>query len=93
MGNIIGWIIIGLIAGWLAGRVMGKGGYGLIGDIIIGLVGAVLGGFVASLLHIGSGLNPSDPISWGSLALAFVGALILIFVLRAVSGSRSRFSR
>jgi uncharacterized membrane protein YeaQ/YmgE (transglycosylase-associated protein family) len=93
MGNIIGWIIIGLIAGWLASKVMGKGGYGIIGDIIIGLVGAVVGGFVASLLKIGTGLNPNDPISWGSLALAFVGAIILIFVLRAVSGKRSMFGR
>jgi uncharacterized membrane protein YeaQ/YmgE (transglycosylase-associated protein family) len=90
MQNIIGWIIIGLIAGFLASRLMGKGGYGLIGDIIIGLVGAVIGGFVASFLKIGGGLNPNDPISWGSLALALVGALILIFLLRALSGNRSR---
>jgi uncharacterized membrane protein YeaQ/YmgE (transglycosylase-associated protein family) len=93
MGNIIGWIIVGLIAGWLASKVMGKGGYGIVGDIIIGLVGAVLGGFVASLLKIGGGLNPNDPISLGSLALAVAGAIILIFVLRALSGKGSRFGR
>lgn len=93
IGNIIGWIVIGLIAGWLASKVMGKGGYGLIGDVIIGLVGAVLGGFVSSLLHIGSGLNPNDPISLGSLAIAIAGALILLFGLRALSGNRPRFNR
>jgi uncharacterized membrane protein YeaQ/YmgE (transglycosylase-associated protein family) len=92
IGNIIGWIIIGLIAGWLASKVMGRGSYGVIGDIVIGLVGAVVGGFVASLLQIG-GLNPNDPISWGSLALAVAGAIILIFGLRALSGTRSRLGR
>ncbi len=91
--NLIGWIVIGLIAGFLASRLMGKGGYGVIGDIIIGLVGALVGGFLASLLKLGGGLNPNDPISWGSLALAVAGAVILIFVLRAVSGKGSRFGR
>ena len=91
LGNLIGWIIIGLIAGWLASMIMGKGGYGVVGDIIVGLVGAVIGGFVASLLNLG-GLNPNDPISLGSLALAVVGAIILIAVIRALSGSRSKSS-
>jgi uncharacterized membrane protein YeaQ/YmgE (transglycosylase-associated protein family) len=68
---------------------MGKGGYGVIGDIIIGLVGALVGGFVASLLKIGTGLNPNYPISLGSLALAGAGASTLIFT-RQVPGNRNR---
>ena len=88
LGNLIGWIIIGLIAGWLASMIMGRGGYGVVGDIIVGLIGALVGGFVASLLGLG-GLNTNDPISWGSLVLAVLGAIILIAVVRALSGSRS----
>jgi len=89
MFTILGWIIIGLIAGWLASMVMGRGGYGVVGDIVVGLVGALIGGFLASLLGLG-GLNGSDPISWGSLIIALLGAIILIAVVRALSGNRSR---
>ena len=87
--NILGWIIIGLIAGWLASMIMGRGGYGVVGDIIVGLVGALIGGFLASLLGLG-GLNPNDPISWGSFLLALIGAIILIAIVRALSGGRTR---
>lgn len=89
MLTIIGWIIIGLIAGWLASMVMGRGGYGVVGDIVVGLVGALIGGFLASLLGLG-GLNSGDPISWGSLILAVIGAIVLIAIVRALSGNRSR---
>ncbi len=88
LGNLIGWVIIGLIAGWLASMIMGRGGYGVVGDIVVGLIGALVGGFVASLLGLG-GLNSNDPISWGSLVLAVIGAIILIAIVRALSGSRS----
>jgi uncharacterized membrane protein YeaQ/YmgE (transglycosylase-associated protein family) len=87
--NILGWIVIGLIAGWLASMIMGRGGYGVIGDIVVGLVGALIGGFLASLLGLG-GLNSNDPISWGSLIIAILGAIILIALLRALSGGRAR---
>jgi len=87
--NILGWIIIGLIAGYLASMIMGRGGYGVVGDIIVGLVGALIGGFLASLLGLG-GLNSNDPISWGSFILALIGAIILIAIVRALSGGRTR---
>ena len=89
MLTIIGWIIIGLIAGWLASMIMGRGGYGVVGDIVVGLVGALIGGFLASLLGLG-GLNSSDPISLGSLVLALIGAIVLIAIVRALSGGRTR---
>jgi uncharacterized membrane protein YeaQ/YmgE (transglycosylase-associated protein family) len=88
MWNLIGWIIIGLIAGWLASMIMGRGGYGVVGDIIVGLVGALIGGFIANLLGLG-GINGSDPISLWSLVLAVLGAIILIAIVRALTGSRS----
>lgn len=89
MFTILGWIIIGLLAGWLASMVMGRGGYGVVGDIVVGLIGALVGGFLASLLGLG-GLNGSDPISWGSLIIAVIGAIILIAIVRALSGNRTR---
>lgn len=86
---IIGWIIIGLLAGFVAGQIMKGSGFGLVGDIVVGLIGALLGGFLASLFGIGS-LNSSDPISWGSFFIALIGAIILIAILRLLSGNRAR---
>jgi uncharacterized membrane protein YeaQ/YmgE (transglycosylase-associated protein family) len=91
IGSLIDWILIGLIAGWLAGKVMRQGHYGVVGDIIFGLIGALVGGFVASLLHLGGDLNPNNPTSWGSLALALAGAIILIFGVRTLSSGQSSF--
>lgn len=85
--NILGWILIGLLAGFLAGQIMKGSGYGIVGDVIVGLVGALLGGFLASALGLG-GLNSNDPISWGSFFIALIGAIILIAVLRLLSGNR-----
>jgi|SRR5712691_6973700 len=76
--TIIWWLIIGLIAGVLASFVM-RGGYGIVGDIIIGIVGAFLGGFLASLLGIGAGGLV------GTIIIAFIGACILIAILRMIS--------
>ena len=80
-GGIIAWLVVGLIAGWLAGVVMKGGGYGIIGDIVIGIVGAFVGGFVFSLITGGGTAG-----FWGSIAVAFVGAVILIAVVRALPG-------
>ena len=80
-GGIIAWLVVGLIAGWLAGVVMKGGGYGLIGDIVVGLVGAFVGGFVFSLITGGGSAG-----FWGSIAVAFVGAVIAIAIVRALPG-------
>lgn len=87
--NILGWIVIGLLAGFVAGQVMKGSGYGIVGDVIVGLVGAVIGGFLASVLGLG-GLNSNDPISWGSFFIAVIGAIVLIALLRLLSGNRVR---
>ena len=79
--GVVSWIVVGVIAGWLAGMVMKGGGFGLLGDIIVGVVGGMLGGWIASsLLHIGG----MTGINLGSILIAFVGALILLFVLRLI---------
>jgi uncharacterized membrane protein YeaQ/YmgE (transglycosylase-associated protein family) len=87
--DIIGWLIIGLIAGWLASVVMGRGGYGVVGDIVVGIVGALIGGLIANLLNVG-GPAAGDPFSWVSLIFAIIGAIVLIAIVRALSGGRSR---
>lgn len=74
--NLIWFLIIGLAAGWLAGKVMKGSGYGLIGDLIIGVVGAFLGGWIFGLLHIAAGGL------LGLLVTAFVGAVVLVWLLR-----------
>lgn len=86
--GILAWLVVGLIAGWLASQVMGGGGYGLVGDIIIGIIGAVVGGFLAAnLLNMPDAVNG---INVTSVIVAFAGAVILLFVLRLFSGGRRR---
>jgi len=85
--GIIGWLIVGALAGWLASMFMGKGGYGLIGDIIVGLIGAFVGGFLVSLI------NPSfsyDGSGWFvSVIVAFIGAVVVIWLARMVTRGRT----
>jgi uncharacterized membrane protein YeaQ/YmgE (transglycosylase-associated protein family) len=76
MGFII-WIVVGLIAGWLAGQVMKGGGYGVLVDIILGILGGVLGGWVFGLL----GVWPGGGIL-GAIIVSFVGAVILVAITR-----------
>ena len=83
-GGLLMWLIVGLIAGWLAGQFMRGGGYGLVGDIIVGIIGAFVGGLLFGLLMPGSSVG-----FIGSIVVAFIGAIVLIALLRAVSG-RSR---
>src|SRR5215471_2943434 len=82
--TVLWWLLVGLIAGFLASVVMRGGGYGIVGDIVIGLVGALIGGLLASLLGIGAGGFI------GTVIIAFIGAVILIAILRAVSGGGFR---
>jgi uncharacterized membrane protein YeaQ/YmgE (transglycosylase-associated protein family) len=79
IGGLAWWIVVGLTAGWLAGKVMKGGGFGVVMDIIIGMVGAVIGGWVFRLLGIYSngGLI-------GSVVVAFVGAVILLWLVRMI---------
>ena len=79
------WIVvIGAIAGWLAGQFMRGHGFGLLGDIVVGVIGAFIGGYVFQALgaNLGGGLI-------GSLVVAFVGAVILLFVVRLFTGRRA----
>ena len=77
--GIIVWLIIGAIAGWLAGQLVKGGGFGLIGDIVVGIVGAVIGGWLAGTLgiNIGSGFI-------ASVITAVIGAVILLVIVRAI---------
>ena len=79
------WIVIGLVAGWLASAVAG-GGFGLIGDIVVGVVGAFIGGFIFRGLHI--------HVPWGGIPgtifVAFVGALVLLVILRVIRAATTR---
>jgi uncharacterized membrane protein YeaQ/YmgE (transglycosylase-associated protein family) len=77
--SIIAWIILGLIAGWVANMLMG-GGYGVLGDLVVGIVGALIGGWVASLLF-GIGVTGLNIVS---IIIAIVGACILIAIYRAL---------
>lgn len=83
-GGVLAWIGVGLLAGWLAGLVMSGDGYGILADILLGLVGAMLGGSVASFFIIG------DAGFWASLLIAFIGACMLIAVVRLLVPGRSR---
>jgi uncharacterized membrane protein YeaQ/YmgE (transglycosylase-associated protein family) len=75
--GFVAWIVVGLIAGWLAGQVMKGGGYGVVVDIILGILGGVLGGWVFGLLGIGAGGGMI-----GSIIVAFIGAVILVGLTR-----------
>ncbi|GCE13646.1 GlsB/YeaQ/YmgE family stress response membrane protein [Tengunoibacter tsumagoiensis] len=82
--GVIWWLLVGLIAGALASLVMRGGGYGILGDIVVGLIGALIGGFLVSLIGLGAtGF-------WTEIVVAFIGACVLIAILRMVSGSARR---
>jgi uncharacterized membrane protein YeaQ/YmgE (transglycosylase-associated protein family) len=78
-------IFVGIVAGWLAGRVMEGGGFGLIGDLIVGLIGAFIGDWLLPQLgvHFGTGIVPL-------IINAFIGAVILLLILRLVGGGYGR---
>jgi uncharacterized membrane protein YeaQ/YmgE (transglycosylase-associated protein family) len=82
-GGIIAWLVVGLVAGFLAGKVMKGSGYGIIGDLIVGLIGAFLGGFLfGSFIH-------TDYALIGSIVVAFLGACILIAIVRFIAPGKT----
>lgn len=83
--DLLTWIIVGLIAGVLASFVMG-GGYGIIGDIVIGIVGAFIGGWLFARLGVGT---PFSGLA-GTIFTAFIGAIVLLFLLRLINRGRRR---
>ena len=78
MSGLLWFVLIGLVAGWLAGVLVKGGGFGILGDIVVGVLGAVIGGFLFGSLGIGVGGF------LGSVLVATIGAIILIFVLRLI---------
>jgi uncharacterized membrane protein YeaQ/YmgE (transglycosylase-associated protein family) len=77
--NLIWFLIVGLIAGWLAGILVKGGGFGLAGDLVVGVVGAFIGGFLFSSL----GLWPNGGLI-GSIVVATIGAVVLLVIVRAI---------
>ena len=83
----MGWlwmILIGLIAGWLTGKIMKGGGYGFFWDIILGIVGSLVGGWIASLI----GIDPRTGLI-KELVVALVGSILIVFVFRLVTGKKA----
>jgi len=77
--EFVWFIIVGLIAGWLAGVIMKGGGYGVVGDIVVGIVGALIGGWLFSTMGVSTGGG-----LLGAIIVALVGAIVLIFLLRLI---------
>jgi len=76
--SLVVFLVIGAVAGWLAGVVMKGGGFGLVGDIVVGIVGAVVGGWLFGVFGITAGGLV------GAIITAFVGACVLLFVIRLI---------
>ena len=77
--EFVWFIIVGLIAGWLAGVVMKGGGFGVVGDIVVGVIGALIGGWLFSSMGVSAGGGLI-----GAIIVALIGAIILIFLLRLI---------
>jgi uncharacterized membrane protein YeaQ/YmgE (transglycosylase-associated protein family) len=80
-GGLVAWLIVGLVAGFFASRIMRGGGFGVIGDIVVGIIGAFIGGWVSGLLGIGGNYGLI-----GSIVIAFLGACLLLTLLRVFTG-------
>jgi uncharacterized membrane protein YeaQ/YmgE (transglycosylase-associated protein family) len=81
--SIIGWIVLGILAGWIAGLIMRGGGYGIIGDMVLGILGAIVGGWVTGVLL---GRDMVNGFSIESLVVAVIGAIVLIAISRLFTG-------
>jgi uncharacterized membrane protein YeaQ/YmgE (transglycosylase-associated protein family) len=80
--SLLYFLVVGLIAGWLAGQVMKGGGYGVLVDIVLGILGGIVGGWLFGVLGIwpGGGMI-------GSIVVAFIGAVILVWITRALKSA------
>jgi uncharacterized membrane protein YeaQ/YmgE (transglycosylase-associated protein family) len=86
MGHgVIAWIIIGVIAGWITGKLMKGSGFGFIMDMVVGLIGALVGGFLSS--HLGLGGVGEHGLTM-SIIIAVIGAVVLTLLLRLISRNR-----
>ncbi len=83
VNGLLAWLVIGLVAGWLAGSFMKGSGYGLVGDIVVGLIGSLVGGFLFSFFSTGT----SSLV--GSIVVSFIGACVFIAITRALGGKRA----
>lgn len=83
MSGLIWWIIVGLIAGWATGRIMKGSGYGPLMDIVLGIIGGVIGGWIMGALGFGAG-----GLIW-SIIVAIIGAIILVWIVRLITGNRT----
>jgi uncharacterized membrane protein YeaQ/YmgE (transglycosylase-associated protein family) len=84
--DILTWIIVGLVAGLLASLVMGGIGYGILGDIVVGILGALIGGWLFARMGWGT---PFGGLA-GAIFVAFIGAIVLLVIIRLLRGSRRR---
>jgi len=84
--GILSWILVGLVAGWLADMVMKGKGRGILFSLVLGIVGALVGGYFAGLLGVQDAVNGFNITS---LLTAFIGAVVLIFIVRAIAPGRS----
>lgn len=82
-GGILAWIVVGLIAGFLADFVIPGKGFGIIGNLVIGIIGAFVGGLIMNVLAPDATFG-----FWGSIVVAFVGACVLFLIIGAVRGRR-----
>jgi uncharacterized membrane protein YeaQ/YmgE (transglycosylase-associated protein family) len=80
--GVISWIVLGLIVGFIASKIVNKTGSGLVLDVVIGVVGALVGGYISSKLGLGGMTNIWDPWSW---LIAIIGAIIVLLAYRAVA--------
>ena len=84
--SIIGWIILGLIAGWVASKIVGGTGQGFFLNIALGIVGALVGGFLYAQILGGPGVTG---VNIGSIIVSIIGAIIVLWVYNAIAGRRA----
>lgn len=83
--SIIGWIILGVLAGWIASKIVNKQGEGLIGDLVLGVIGAVVGGFLFERF----GYSAVTGVNFYSLFVAVIGAMIVLWIYHMIVGRRT----